>query len=315
MKNKYLITGGSGFVGSNIVRSLVEKGERVGVIVRNKKLSWRIEDLVSKIDIYESDILSSSLEAIVKKIRPDFVFHLAAYGVLPQERDTEKMVDINIKGTINLLNAIKKSPVKLFVNTGSAVEYGTKMKKMRESDVLEPVNDYGVSKAAATLYCQKEGIKNNLPIITLRLFTPFGKYEDKNRLIPSIILDNLNGQPIRVSTPTSVRDFIYIEDVIDAYLKATKVKFMPGEILNIGFGKQHTIQDVVESIKKLTESPSKIAWGSVKQKQGFIEPKIWQADISKTKRILNWKPKYTLDQGLDKTIDWFKKNKNFYVDN
>ena len=102
MKNKYLITGATGFIGANITRDLVRKGESVSIIVRDKKLNWRLSDISSKIDIYKSDILSPSLETIIDKIRPDYIFHLAAYGVMSSEDDTKKMTDVNIRGTIKL---------------------------------------------------------------------------------------------------------------------------------------------------------------------------------------------------------------------
>lgn len=313
MKNKFFITGASGFIGANITRALVKKRASVSVLVRQKALNWRLADLASKIDIYQADILNPSLEKIVRKIRPNYIFHLAAYGVRPDESDPLKMVDVNIKGTINLLQAVKKIPFKLLINTGSAVEYGIKKTKMGESHLLEPINDYGVTKAAATLYCQKEAIRNKLPMITFRLFTPFGYYENKDRLVPSVILSAIRNETIRVSSPFSVRDFIFIEDVIDAYRQATQARLTPGEIINIGSSKQQTIENVVKMILKITKSSSKVKWGAVKQQARFIEPKRWEAHPFKSRRVLQWRPAHTMKEGLKKTVAWFKENKKFYV--
>lgn len=312
MKNRFLITGATGFVGSNIVRSLVNKGEIVSVVVRDKKLSWRLKDIASKIHTIETDILNPSLGKIVEKIRPDYIFHLAAYGVLPHETDVRKMIDVNIKGTMNLIQAVKKNPFKLFINTGTSVEYGIKNTKMQESQIISPINDYGVTKAAATLYCQKEGVRSNLPIINFRLFTPYGYFEDINRLIPAVILSAIKNEPIYVSVPTSVRDFIFIDDIVDSYLRAIKTNFDPGEIINIGSGKEHFIEEVVSKTLEITKSRSKVEWGSVKQQERFIEPKKWEANISKARKILQWEPTYTLGQGLKETIAWFKQNQNLY---
>lgn len=312
MKNKCLITGATGFIGANITKELVKKGENVSIIVRDKKLNWRLSDISSKIDIHKSDILNPSLETIIDKIHPDYIFHMAAYGVMPDEADTKRMTDVNIRGTINLINAVKKNKFKLLINIGSAVEYGVKDHKISENDLLEPINDYGVTKACATLYCQKEGIKNNLPVITLRLFTPFGYFEDKNRLIPSVILSAINNDPIRVSVPTSVRDFVFIEDIIEALGSAMKRKMIPGEIINIGSGRQHSVGEIVKKIMDLSKSTSKVEWGAVKKQSRFIEPKKLEADISKAYKVLNWKPKYTFEKSLDKTVKWFRKNQNLY---
>ena len=119
---RILITGGTGFIGSNLVRKLVKKGEHVSIIVRDKnKNNWRLKDIEAKLDIYECNLLSESLKDLVNKIKPDFVFHLAAYGIPPEEDNVYEMIDINLKGTINLIDAVKQNPFKLFINTGSCM--------------------------------------------------------------------------------------------------------------------------------------------------------------------------------------------------
>ncbi len=133
MENTFLVTGSTGFIGSNIVRELVRQKKQVSIIVRDKKLNWRLHDIAKDLDIYECDIRDEKLHEIISKIKPDFIFHLASYGNLPQEDDIYKMIDINLKGTINLINAIKKTPFKLFINSSSGAEYGVKKEDMSET--------------------------------------------------------------------------------------------------------------------------------------------------------------------------------------
>lgn len=313
MKDRFLITGATGFIGACLIRELVSQKKHVSVIVRDKRLNWRLDDIASKLDIYECDLLSKSLDTVVARIIPTYIFHLASYGSLPSENIITQMIDVNIRGTINLINATKKHRFKLFINTGSSSEYGIKNRKMKESDIIAPVNDYGVTKAAATLFCQKEAIRNNLPIITFRLFSPYGYFEDKSRLIPSVIVSALENQSIELSSPNNVRDFIFIEDVVDAYIKATESKSNPGEIFNIGTGKQHQISNVVNLVLQITNSNSKIVWGKAKKQTRQVEPKKWEADISKTEKILKWRPKNELHAGIEKTIKWFRKHLNLYA--
>ena len=310
MKNAFLVTGATGFIGANLVRELVKLGQHTSIIVRDKKLNWRLYDIANKIDIYECNIQDEKLHQIVKKITPDYIFHLARYGNLPQEDDINKMIDVNLKGTINLIDAVKGNPFKLFINAGSGDEYGVKETAMRETDLLEPVNNNGVVKSATTLYCQKEAIRNALPIINLRLFTPYGYFEGENRLIPAVILSVLEEHPIKVSNSAYVRDFIFIEDVVDAYLHAVKMRHTYGEVYNIGSGKQHSVGEIVQMIQKITRSKSNVQWGAVARQARYIEPSRWEADISKTKRVLKWESKNTIEVGLTKTIEWFEKNKN-----
>jgi len=312
MQDRFLITGATGFIGSCITRELVRQKKHVSVIVRDKRLNWRLQDIASKLDIYECDLLSKSLDTVVARIMPTYIFHLASYGSLPSENIITQMIDVNIRGTINLINTIKKHKFKFFINTGSSSEYGIKSRKMKESDIIAPVNDYGVTKAAATLFCQKEAIRNNLPIITFRLFSPYGYFEDKSRLIPSLIISALENQSIELSFPNNVRDFIFIEDVVDAYIKATESKSNPGEIYNIGSGEQHQISDVANLVLQITNSNSKIAWGKAKKQTRQIEPKKWEADITKAKKIIGWQPKHNLHSGLKKTIEWVNKQSYLY---
>lgn len=312
MKSTFLVTGATGFIGSNIVHQLVKQGQSVSVIVRNKKLNFRLVDIADKLNIYECDIQSEKLSGIVCDIKPDYILHLARYGNLPQEENINTMIDVNLKGTINLINAARQNPFKLFINTSSCAEYGIKEHAMSEKDILEPLNNFAVIASATTLYAQKEAKRNNLPIIAVRLFTPFGYYEDSFRLIPSVIMSSLDNNPVKVSNPKNVRDFIFIEDIVDVYLRIIKIKHAPGEIYNIGSGKQQTVGEIVQMIQKITKSKSRVEWGAVAKQARYIEPSRWEADMSKTKKVLKWKPKNTIEVGLTKTIEWFEKNKNLY---
>ena len=312
MRSTFLVTGATGFIGSNLVRELVRQKQYVSIITRDKRLNWRLSDISSKLDIFECDIQNAKLGEIVNKIKPDYIFHLARYGNFPQEDNIDTMIDINLKGTINLINAVKQNSFKLFINAGSGDEYGIKKTAMQETDLLEPVNNNGVIKSAITLFCQKEAIRNALPIINLRLFTPYGYFEDDFRLIPSVIISALNNKPIKVSVPTNVRDFIFIEDVIDAYMRAIKIKHAYGQIYNIGSGKQHSVGEIVQMTQKITKNKSDVEWGVIPKQARYIEPLLWESDISKTKRVFQWKPKNTIESGLAKTIAWFRKNKNLY---
>jgi len=312
MQDNYLITGATGFIGSCITRELIRQKKHVSVIVRDKNLNWRLHDVASKLDIHECDLLSKSLDNVVSRILPTYIFHLATYGALPNETDINKIIDVDIRGTFNLINATKKHDFKLFINTGSSSEYGIKDKPMNETDVLEPINDYGMAKTAATLICQKEAIRNNLPIINFRLFSPYGYSEDKSRLIPSVILAALENKSIELSIPSNVRDFVFIEDVVSAYIKATENTNGLGNIYNIGSGKQHTVKEIIDIIIRQTSSKSIIKWGVIQKQNRQLEPKTWVANIQKIEKDLDWKPKYSLEEGLSKTIDWFKENYQLY---
>ncbi len=312
MNDAYLITGATGFVGANLVRKLVSEKKNVHILTRKKHLNWRLNDISSKIKFYETDLRSSDIPTIVSRIKPAFIFHLAAYGSLPNEEKMDEIIDVNLRGTINLIKAFKGQKFKRFINTGSSSEYGVKYEKMRETDLPFPVNDYGVIKTAITLFAHKEALRNSQPIITFRLFSNYGPYEEKTRLIPSVILSALKNESIKVGNKNHVRDFIYVEDVADAYIHSCEVKVEPGEIFNIGTGSQFTVEDVVKKVLKLTGSKSKVDWGVIPVQQRQIEEGKWQADITKTKKLLRWEAKYNFTHGLEQSINWFKKNQDHY---
>jgi Nucleoside-diphosphate-sugar epimerases len=308
---KVLITGATGFVGANLVRMALKKGSEVHIITRKESDKWRIDEVLLYITEHNADLLDyDKLKCVISSIKPDIIYHTATYGGRPNQKDTIGIVQTNLIGTINLIKACKKSSFDIFVNTGSSSEYGIKEKNMHEDDFLEPVNDYGVSKSAATHYCQAIANSEDLPIITLRLFSPYGRYEESARLIPSVILSCLRRKRPKISSPNFVRDFVYIQDVLDAYAKLSEIPQLGGEIFNIGSGKQCTVGDVANKIIELSGYGMELETG---MPQGWPnEPKKWVADISKANDILGWKPRYDLEDGLAETIRWFRKNISLY---
>jgi len=312
MNESYLVTGATGFVGACLSRALVKQGKAVSILVRDKNLNWRLNDISSKLNIYECDITDKKLGYVMDKIKPSHIFHLAAYGSLPQQDNFDQMIRVNLKGTKNLIDALEKFDYKVFVNTGSSSEYGIKDDQMSEKDVLAPANDYGVTKASSTLYSQKQANRTGKPIITFRLFSPYGYYEDINRLIPSLILKALKNETIELSSPKNVRDFIFIEDVVSAYIKVSNSDFKSGEIFNVGSGNQHNVKEVVDEVMSLVNSKSKILWEKITVQKRQIEPQTWEANIEKIKSELDWRPKHSLSEGLRKTVDWFRINRHLY---
>jgi nucleoside-diphosphate-sugar epimerase len=311
-KECYLVTGASGFIGSNLTRLLTDTGKDVHVFVRNPQKAWRLHGIISKIHIHQTDLTDPSLSKVIDKIRPNIIFHLAAFGALQKQNNVNDMIDVNIKGTLGLLTSLQKHKLIRFVHAGSSSEYGISGKSMKETDLIKPVNEYGVTKAAATLLCQQFAQRYSLPVVTLRLFSPYGYFEDESRLIPTVICRMLTNKKVRLSSPRHVRDFIFVQDVLDAFLQCVKVSTPPGEVINIGSGKQHSVRDVVNIVKHLTGSNSSVLYEDIPAQSRQVETNKWEADILKAKSMLQWSPKWNLQQGLSETVTWFRKNINVY---
>lgn len=300
----FLITGATGFIGANLTRHLVGGDAKVHILTRQESNKWRIQDIIHKVSEHQVDLLDyERLRKIVFTIKPNIIFHCAAYGGYPFQQEVNKIMETNILGTLNLLNALSAVGHECFVNTGSSSEYGLKSKPMSEEDLLEPINAYGVSKAAVTLFCQSLARSQKRPIVTLRLFSPYGPYEEPTRLIPSVITACLLEKNPEVTSGEAFRDFVFIEDVIDLFMKVV-VSPQLGQVVNVGSGKQHSVREVVEKIIRLSGVKVQPRWGTVPPRP--FEPRLWVADASKAKRLFNWVPQFSLDEGLSQTISWYK---------
>ena len=313
LKNKtILVTGATGFVGSNLARYLVQTGCDVHIITRNESNKWRIQDILSLIKEHSCDLRDfNQVNRLVTDIKPNIIYHLATYGSYPSfQQDLDTMVETNIKGTINLITALSKTKYEVLVNSGTSSEYGLKTKPMVETTPLEPTNHYGASKASMSLFAQVFARSFGQPIVTLRPFSVYGYYEEPTRLIPTVITSCLRGKNLNLTEGEQTRDFIFIDDVIDAYLKASTSTRAHGEIINIGSSTQHTVKEVVLKILELCGNPVVAHWGMLPYRSG--ETSSWVADNSKAKQLLGWEPQNDLTQGLVKTIDWFKKNMHLY---
>lgn len=313
LQTPILITGASGFVGANLLRRLIKEvpSEKVHIILRKNSDTWRINDLLKKVSVHVIDLRNQSdTLQLIQKVKPKIIFHLAAYGAYPYQVDEKEMVETNIICTFNLMETCMKVEFESFINTGSSSEYGINQNPMSESDICSPVTSYGVSKVWASLYSKYLSMTKEKNITTLRPFGVYGFYEQKGRLIANIILALLKKEQPTLATYYFARDFVFVDDVVEAYLLAIKNN-SAGMIFNIGSGKQTTLGEVFQTIKTIMGKDIEPLLGT--SDTGLFDTNRRIADNKLAKKYLGWEPRTNLYNGLEQTIKWFKENVSLYL--
>jgi len=311
MTKRVILTGGTGFVGANLARRLLDDGHELHLLVRPGYNPWRIEAIRSHLRLQEARLTDkATLASLVSKIRPDWIFHLAAYGSYPSQTDRHRIFQTNIVGTINLVEACLETGFESFVNTGSSSEYGFKDHPPAETESLEPASHYAFTKASATLFCRYTARERRVNLPTLRLYSVFGPFEEPTRLMPTLILHGKKGELPPLVEPDVARDFVYAEDVVDAYcLVAGSSAGQTGAVYNVGTGVQTTIRDVVTLARENLGIETEPQWGAMPNRSW--DTTVWVSDSRRLQSDLGWCPRHTLEGGFRKFVRWFDDNPEF----
>jgi UDP-glucose 4-epimerase len=309
----YLITGGAGFIGSNIAKELVSQGNSV-VIFDNFSSGKKdnLSGILNKIDLIKGDIRNiSQLRRSFKDI--DYVLHHAALASVQMSiNDPITTNEVNVNGTINVLKAAKELKVKKVIFASSCAAYGdSRILPLKETENVAPLSPYAISKLSAEFYCKIFTKLFGLNTVILRYFNVFGPNQDPNSeysaVLPKFITAVLKGKdPIIYGDGKQTRDFVYIDNVVSANILASKCnnKEAQGNIFNIASGKMMSLLDIVRSISTVTNK--RITPIFMPKKSGDIRMSV--ADISKARRILGYKPKVSFEAGLKISVDWYKNN-------
>ncbi|GIW41601.1 MAG: CDP-abequose synthase [Candidatus Binatia bacterium] len=300
---RVLVTGAGGFVGAVLTRRLVTDGHEVHVLVRPGSKYWRLQGILGELHPHVADLRDGeAVREAVRAARPEWIYHLATHGAYAWQGDAEGILATNVLGTANLLAALEEFDYELFVNAGSSSEYGKKPFAMRETDPPEPVTTYGVAKVAQTLLCQQAAREKTRPIVTLRLFSVYGPFEEPTRLVPTLVRRCLEGKELELADPEIAHDFVFVEDVVEAFLRTDELRKLGGEIVNIGSGVQTTLAQLVDLVLRLTQAEVRCRWGAFPRRSWDTD--TWVADRTKARRLLGWEPVTPLAKGLARTITW-----------
>jgi len=306
-KNKVLVTGGAGFIASHITERLIRENYRVVVI--DDLSSGKRKNLSSRVKFYRLDIRNRKISDIFKKERPKTVFHFA--GSTEIRNSVKNLMNdarINIIGSLNILENCRKFNIKkiIFASSGGGI-HGDVMKiPTQENYIPLPYTPYGVTKLAFENYLQAYYRLYKLPYISLRFSNVYGPRQDPNKetgVIAIFIKRMLNGKEILIyGNGKQIRDYIFIEDAVDASMLLYNKNVLG--CYNIATGKEVSVLDIFIKLKKIINPRIKKKHSS----SYILDHKKSCFSVAKIRKEFAWKPKYNLDNGLKKTVEWFKKN-------
>ena len=314
VKNTYLVTGSSGFIGFNLCNFIVKKGHNViglDLDEKNNNLkNWRKEKLkdigvetfhIDISDKYQLDDFKHNNNVVIKSI-----FHLAGLaGVRRSLEIPEKYYDANLRGTLNILNLASYLDVDSLVFSSTSSVYGGNKNRSKETDKLNPISPYANSKLLAEKICELYSLSNNLNVSILRYFTVYGEAGRPDMSILRFIDNIFKENPITIyGDGNQERDFTYIEDVCEATFKSSGL--VDFNILNIGNSEPVKLSKVVNIIEKKLNKKAKI----INEPKNNLDVFKTHADNSRAMNLLKWDPKFNIEEGIASTIDWYINNHN-----
>ena len=306
----YLVTGGAGFIGSHLVEELVKRGEQVRVL-DNFSTGKRenLSDLQEKIELVEGDIRSYHIvREVVQGV--DFVLHQGALPSVPRSiNDPITTNEVNVGGTLNILDAARDAGVERVVYASSSSVYGAnKALPKREDMIPQPISPYAVAKLTGEKYCHVFSRTYGLETVALRYFNVFGPRQDPqsqySAVIPRFVVGMMEGQELTIhGDGTQSRDFTYVSNVVEANLLAVHAEGVSGEAFNLACGASMSLNEVVEKIAQTLDCEGNIVYGP--PRSGDVA--CSQADISRVRKYLDYEPLVEAGEGLERVVLWFRK--------
>lgn len=317
---KVLVTGSEGFIGSHLTERLVELGADVRAFTKyNYNNSWGWIDtfhsnIKDNIDIFIGDVQDEN--CVRKAVEEcDIVFHLAALIAIPYSYYApSSYIDTNIRGTLNVLQACRDKGVQKIIHTSTSEVYGTaQYVPIDERHPLQGQSPYSASKIGADMIAESFFRSFGLPVATIRPFNAYGPRQSARAVIPTIISQILSGKKeIRLGSLTPTRDFNYVKDTVEGFVKIAESDKTIGTVTNIGTSKEISIGDLVRKIIALIGQDVKLISDDERIRPEKSEVNRLCADNTKALQITGWKPRYSLEEGLLETITWIRENIQYY---
>jgi NAD dependent epimerase/dehydratase len=316
---KVLITGADGFIGSHLTQRLISRGAQVKAFVMyNSFNTWGWIDTFAPGDIEAVDVVcgdireSDMLKRALKDV--DIVFHLAALIAIPYSyASPSSYVKTNIEGTLNLLQTGLDCGVEKIIHTSTSEVYGSaQYTPIDEKHPLQGQSPYSASKIGADMLAESFYKSFDLPVTTVRPFNTYGPRQSARAIIPTLILQMLKGTHVRVGSLHPVRDFTYVIDTAEGFIKAAEADGINGKVINLGTNRGISIGDLTSTLSKIMKKEVTIECEEERVRPAHSEVNKLICDNQTALQLIGWQPTVYLEEGLTKTIGWFKKTKQAY---
>jgi len=305
LQGPILVLGGSGFIGANLVHTLLaQRGDVYGTSSNFE--AWRLEGLQERNRKVVDLLVEADMESLFAEVAPRTVFNCVSYGGYSFETDAALIYQTNFNLTNRLLQVMQRCSISCYVHSGSSSEYGDNSSAPEETAQPAPNSDYAVSKVASAALLSYFGRKKGFPCANLRLYSVYGPLEDSSRLLPTVIRHGVAGGYPDFVHPQISRDFVYIDDVVEAFVDtALNLKEEDyGDSFNIGSGFKTTIADIAAVARELFGITCEPTFSAMPDRVWDVSD--WYANPGKAARRLDWQPRTTLREGLGRMVAWYR---------
>lgn len=305
LEGPIVVFGAGGFIGANLVRSILEHRQDVYAVTSKPFIPWRLDDIAPAHILHCNITKRNQLENLFNEHRFKTIFDLAAYGAYSKQSDVQLTYETNFIGLLNLLEIASQFSIRAFVHAGSSSEYGLNAAAPKEDAPLSPNSHYAVTKAGAAHMIKYYGTVKEMPVTNLRYYSIYGAFEEPDRLIPRLIEMGMKKTYPPLVQPDISRDFVFIDDAILAtLLSANNIEHVSGKSLNIASGSKTTIRDIAATVKDIFGIDNNPEWGDFPNRKWDLSE--WFGDAELAQQLIGWKNETSLRDGLVRTLEWQK---------
>jgi UDP-glucose 4-epimerase len=299
-----LITGASGHLGSYLTERLLKEGWEVTILVRPQSDLWRLSGALERVNVLRADLSNlASIAPLINELKPEAAFHLAWEGVTSAFKNSPEQITRNVTGSLEFFEIVRAAGCKLWLGVGSQAEYGAHDSILTEETPVRPLTAYGTAKLCVGLLTKKLCELSGVRYVWLRLLATYGPKDDERHLLPATIVKLLAGERPSLTLGEQRWDYLYLEDAAEAIYRAALSEQAHG-VFNLGSGESESIRNIIERLRDLIDPALPLGFGETP----YPEDQLMhlETSIERLRAATGWTPQVNLDEGLRRTVNWYR---------